>query len=99
LNWLSEVGLSYDDVLKKPNQAQIETLREHLLNDAFSLYETVKDAIEHLPIEARGPIRVAVESYMEIGRVLRQDGFVVKAGRATVPKSRRVMVAWRTLNQ
>ncbi|KAF1838502.1 Lycopene beta-cyclase [Decorospora gaudefroyi] len=99
LNWLSEAGLSYDDVLKNPKQSQIETLREHLLSDAFSLHEKAKDAIEHLPVEARGPIRVAVESYMEIGRVLRQDGFKVKAGRATVPKSRRVMVAWRTLNR
>ncbi|KAL7779160.1 hypothetical protein CFE70_008663 [Pyrenophora teres f. teres 0-1] len=26
LNWLFEAGLSYDDVLKKPNQAQIQTL-------------------------------------------------------------------------
>ncbi|RAR05542.1 terpenoid synthase [Stemphylium lycopersici] len=75
LEWLSEAGLSYDDVLKRPNQARIEALRKRLLNDAFSLYETTKDAIERLPVEARGPIRVAVESYMEIGRVLKQDNF------------------------
>ena len=99
LDWLSDAGMSYDEVLKKPNQAKIETLRTRLLNEAFALYDEAKAAIEHLPIEARGPIRVAVESYMEIGRVLRQDGFIVKAGRATVPKFRRVMVAWRTLNR
>lgn len=99
LEWLSEAGLSYDDVLKRPNQARIEALRKRLLNDAFSLYETTKDAIERLPVEARGPIRVAVESYMEIGRVLKQDNFKVKAGRATVPKLRRIMVAWTTLNR
>ncbi|KAK1911015.1 hypothetical protein P3342_011617 [Pyrenophora teres f. teres] len=99
LNWLFEAGLSYDDVLKKPNQAQIQTLRKHLLNDAFSVYEKAKDSIERLPIEARGPIRVAVESYMEIGRILRNEQYQVKAGRATVPKSRRIVVAWRTLNR
>jgi 15-cis-phytoene synthase/lycopene beta-cyclase len=99
LKWLAEVGLSYDEVLKKPDHTQIEALRKRLLKDAFSLYEEAKDAIERLPIEARGPIRVAVESYMEIGRVLGQDNFKVKAGRATVPKSRRIMVAWRTLNR
>ncbi|CAG5177858.1 uncharacterized protein ALTATR162_LOCUS8413 [Alternaria atra] len=99
LKWLSEVGLSYDEVLKKPDHAQIESLRKRLLKDAFSLYEKAKDAIERLPVEARGPIRVAVESYMEIGRVLGQDKFKVKAGRATVPKSRRIMVAWKTLNR
>ena len=99
LNWLSEAGLSYDEVLKKPNQAQIQTLRKHLLNDAFFVYDKAKDSIERLPIEARGPIRVAVESYMEIGRVLRNEQYRVKAGRATVPQSRRIMVAWRTLNR
>jgi 15-cis-phytoene synthase/lycopene beta-cyclase len=98
VDWLSEAGLSYDEVLQKPNQARIETLRKHLLDDAFSLYEKTKDTIGRLPIQAKRPIRVAVESYMEIGRVLRQDGFEVKAGRATVPKLRRIMVAWRSLN-
>lgn len=99
LKWLSEEGLSYEDVLKRPNQAKVETLRNRLLKEAFSLYETTKDAIERLPPDARGPIRVAVESYMEIGRVLKQDHYKVKAGRATVPKLRRIMVAWTTLNR
>jgi 15-cis-phytoene synthase/lycopene beta-cyclase len=100
LDWLSKAGLSYDEVLKNPTQAQIGVLRRRLLDEAFSLHGEAKVAIERLPVEARGPIRVAVESYMEIGRVLRQEaGFKVKAGRATVPKSRRVMVAWKTLNQ
>ncbi|EMD90081.1 hypothetical protein COCC4DRAFT_184940 [Bipolaris maydis ATCC 48331] len=99
LKWLADVGLSYEDVLKRPNQAQVETLRKRLLKDAFSLYETAKDAIERLPIDARGPIRVAVESYMEIGRVLGQENYKVKAGRATVPKLRRIIVAWTTLNR
>ncbi|CAO2657692.1 Nn.00g038180.m01.CDS01 [Neocucurbitaria sp. VM-36] len=97
--WLSEVGLSYDAVLKNPNEGRIESLRIRLLDDAFSLYGKAKGAMEQLPAEASGPIRVAVESYMEIGRTLRQDGYLVKAGRATVPKWRRVLVAWRTLNE
>ncbi|KAF1841411.1 Lycopene beta-cyclase [Cucurbitaria berberidis CBS 394.84] len=99
LTWLSEVGLSYDAVLKHPDHVQIESLRMRLLDKAFSLYEKATGAIQKLPSEARGPIRVAVESYMEIGRTLREDGYVVKAGRATVPRWRRVMVAWRTLNK
>ena len=44
-------------------------------------------------------MRVAVESYMEIGRVLRQEDYEVKAGRATVPKLKRVRVAWQALNR
>ncbi|KAH9866429.1 hypothetical protein IAQ61_008434 [Plenodomus lingam] len=97
-DWLSEVGLNCDTVLKDPKDPRIEALRGRLLDDAFSFYEEAKLAIAQLPIEAQGPIRVAVESYMEIGRTLKQDGFIVKAGRATVPKWRRVLVAWRTLN-
>lgn len=98
VKWLSEVDLTYDAVLKNPHDPRIEVLRARLLANAFSLYEKAKAAIAQLPVEARGPIRVAVESYMEIGRVLKQDGFVVQAGRATVPKWRRIMVAWKTLN-
>ncbi|KAF2679437.1 Lycopene beta-cyclase [Lentithecium fluviatile CBS 122367] len=99
LAWLDEAGLSYEDVLKDPQGPRIDDLRSRLLDKAFALYEEARGAIEELPVEARGPLRVAVESYMEIGRVLRQEGFVVKAGRATVPKSRRLRVAWSALNK
>ena len=97
--WLKEVGITYDSVLENPNGPEIEDLRSKLLGKAFALYKEARGAIEELPVEARGPIRVAVESYMEIGRVLRQKGYLVKAGRATVPKWRRLRVAWKTLNQ
>jgi 15-cis-phytoene synthase/lycopene beta-cyclase len=99
LDWLREAGLTYDQALSHPNDAQMESLRTRLLDNAFSLYEGARGAIESLPVEARGPIRVAVESYMEIGRTLRQKGYTVKAGRATVPKWRRIVVAWKTLNK
>jgi 15-cis-phytoene synthase/lycopene beta-cyclase len=99
LDWLQEASLTYDQALKNPNDVRMESLRTRLLDNAFSLYEGARDAIERLPVEARGPIRVAVESYMEIGRALRQKGYTVKAGRATVPKWRRILVAWKTLNK
>jgi 15-cis-phytoene synthase/lycopene beta-cyclase len=99
LDWLREAGISYDQALSAPNDPRMEGLRTKLLDNAFSLYEGARGAIESLPIEARGPIRVAVESYMEIGRTLRKKGYTVKAGRATVPKWRRIVVAWRTLNK
>ncbi|CAI6336820.1 unnamed protein product [Periconia digitata] len=99
LSWLQEHSLKYADVVQHPHGDVIENMRTRLLAKAFTLYTSVRGAIEELPIEARGPIRVAVESYMEIGRVLQQDGYVVKAGRATVPKARRLRVAWSVLNQ
>jgi len=98
-SWLKEVGITYESVLENPQGPKIEDLRTKLLNKAFAMYNDARDAIEELPAEACGPIRVAVESYMEIGRVLRQEGYVVKAGRATVPKWRRLLVAWKTLNR
>ncbi|KAF2820032.1 Lycopene beta-cyclase [Ophiobolus disseminans] len=99
LDWLREHGLTYKEALEHPSDARMERLRTRLLENAFSLYEGARAAIESLPVEARGPIRVAVESYMEIGRTLRKEGYTVKAGRATVPKWRRLMVAWKTLNR
>ncbi|KAF2438652.1 Lycopene beta-cyclase [Karstenula rhodostoma CBS 690.94] len=99
MTWLKEAGKTYHSVLQDPEGAGVEDLRSKLLGKAFALYEDARGAIEELPSEARGPIRVAVESYMEIGRVLRQKGYAVKAGRATVPRWRRIGVAWKTLHQ
>ncbi|RSL42145.1 hypothetical protein CEP54_015588 [Fusarium duplospermum] len=97
--WLKEKGLEAKDVIKSPSSPVIGELRQRLLDSAFAKYELARGAIEELPPEARGPIRVAVESYMEIGRVLREPGYSVRAGKATVPLWRRVRVAWSALRQ
>ena len=97
--WLEQEGLTPEDVLKDPNCLKVEVVRQRLLNEAMDIYLKARSAIEQLPIEARGPMRVAVESYMEIGRVLRTPGYRTKAGRATVPKLRRMQVAWNALSQ
>ncbi|KAK4983075.1 hypothetical protein LTR50_007427 [Elasticomyces elasticus] len=80
--------------------SKTEILRARLLDRAFALYASARPAIEELPPDAnaRKGMRVAVESYMEIGRVLRRKkGYKVKAGRATVGRWRRVGVAWWAL--
>lgn len=86
--------------------AEILECRRRILAIAFESYVNNRDAIEDLPQYARGGIRVAVESYVEIGRTLRkriQKGEPLdfagggKAGRASVPKLRRVWVGWRTM--
>ncbi len=97
--WLEEEGLSPQDVIEKPTGPGIERLRTRLLGKAFILYEEARGAMTHLPPEARAPMRVAVESYMEIGRVLSEKGYKTKAGKATVPKLRRIRVAWKALQQ
>lgn len=97
--WLKEESLVPEDIIKDPTSSKAEALRQRLLDSAFVIYDEAKGAIEQLPMEARGPMRVAVESYVEIGRVLREPGYSIKAGRATVPKSRRLRVAWHALNK
>ncbi|RSM12529.1 Bifunctional lycopene cyclase/phytoene synthase [Fusarium oligoseptatum] len=97
--WLKEKGLEAEDVIQNSSSPAIGGLRQRLLDHAFAKYELARGAIEELPPEARGPIRVAVESYMEIGRVLREPGYSVRAGKATVPLWRRVRVAWSALRQ
>jgi len=76
---------------------KLDTIRGRLLERAFAYYEKSRGAIEELPREARSPMRVAVESYMQIGRELKRPGFKVKAGRATVPRWKRIAVGWRAL--
>ena len=85
---------------------EVMPLRSRILDMAFSLYAENRDAIEELPAYARDGIRVAVESYMEIGRVLRERlnnhqplDFAGggKKGRASVPRLRRLWVGWSTM--
>ena len=98
-SWLKEVGLNPQDVLKKPGDSLIEKLRGRLLDKAFGIYKEAQPALAQLPYDARAPMRVAVESYMEIGKVLREKGYKVKEGKATVPKLRRLKVAWKALSE
>ncbi|EMC97868.1 hypothetical protein BAUCODRAFT_66702 [Baudoinia panamericana UAMH 10762] len=86
-------GAEQDDFFLK----KLSTIRQRLLDRAFHFYDRSVGAIEELPAPARAPMRVAVESYMQIARELRKPGFKVKAGRATVPVWKRLWVAWRML--
>ncbi|KAK3691499.1 hypothetical protein LTR37_018637 [Vermiconidia calcicola] len=76
---------------------KVETVRQRLLERAFTFYQNSIGAIEQLPYPARAPMRVAVESYMQIARELQRPGYKVKGGRATVPVLKRLWVAWSAL--
>ncbi|ORY67322.1 Phytoene synthase [Pseudomassariella vexata] len=100
-NWLKEEGLTPRDIIKAPRQAIVENLRGRLLDAAFEEYARSRSTMDMLPKDVRGPMIVAVESYMEIGRVLREKKGVPSSsrpGRATVPRSRRILVAWKVLS-
>jgi 15-cis-phytoene synthase/lycopene beta-cyclase len=98
-SWLKEEELRPENIISHPGSSKAEALRQRVLDHAMALYSEARGAIQELPAAARGPMRVAVESYVEIGRVLRTPGYKVKAGRATVPKLRRLIVAWNALRQ
>lgn len=97
--WLKEAGASTKDVLESPKSAVVRQLQARLLDDAFDIYQEAHSALAELPVEARAPMRVAIESYMEIGRVLRESEYRTKRGKATVPKLRRLRVAWNALRE
>ncbi|KAK1492246.1 squalene/phytoene synthase [Colletotrichum tamarilloi] len=98
-SWLKEEGLTPKDVLANPNSEGAGNVRRRILAKAFDHYGEARDSMKWIPSEARGPMVVAVESYMEIGRVLMRNGGAAAdgSGRATVPKLRRIWVAWSTL--
>ena len=102
--WLEEHGISPENMVRSKGQLpQVPQLRRRLLEAAMKIYEESRSSIEELPCEATGPMRVAVESYIEIARVLLRSGDQMefsgggKAGRASVPTARRLWVGWRTL--
>lgn len=95
-----------DEMSASQEAQEVLQARKRILQTAFEGYAANRDAIEALPPYARGGIRVAVESYVEIGRVLRDRiarGLPLdfagggKKGRASVPKLRRIWVGWRTM--
>lgn len=100
-NWLKEEGVTPRDIIKAPRQAVVDKLRERLLHAAFREYARSRTNMNMLPDDVRGPMIVAVESYMEIGRVLREKKSMQSSKnpkRATVPRSRRLWVAWKVLS-
>lgn len=96
--WLKEEGITSEDILQKRpgTEEAIDRMRRRLLGKAFERYRCSRPSMEMIPHQARGPMIVAVESYMEIGRVLAEGGLRVE-GKATVPAWRRVSVVWKTL--
>ncbi|KAK4181350.1 Phytoene synthase/Lycopene cyclase [Triangularia setosa] len=90
--WLKEEGLTPEDIVARPRGMQVENLRRRLLREAFKLYDGARPKMNGIPKEARGPMIGAVETYMEIGRVLREleGGVELERGKATVPGGRRL---------
>lgn len=62
---------SVEEAIRATEENKIVKIRnEKLLKQAFAIYQEARPVMDLLPEEARRPMIVAVESYMEIGRVL-----------------------------
>jgi len=97
-SWLHAEGLTPEDVILHPDGENVQRFRRKILDMAFTVYQEVRPSMKHLPREARGPMILVVESYMEIGRVLRESyNWTLELGQATVPTHRRVTMAIKTL--
>ena len=97
--WLRDAGLTPETVIEDTFRPEVARLRERLLSKAFAMYRHARPVMRWIPQQARGPMIVAVENYMEIGRVLRERDFleVRDPRRATVPARRRLWVAAKAL--
>ncbi|CAD6448112.1 b1b0fd73-e466-4187-9a57-cf96a570038e [Sclerotinia trifoliorum] len=98
-SWLEKESLKPQQIVNNPTGPVIVKLRERLLEKAFAIYREARPAIEKIPGDAKVSMRVVVESYVEIGRVMRERECKITQGRATVPKLRRIGVVWKALNQ
>lgn len=94
--WLDEVGLTPGDVFECPNIPIMYGLQERMLQKADRYYQISRGAIEELPRGVRGPLRATVESYMDIGRLLREQKgtSLARASKMRVPLMRRLKVGW-----
>jgi 15-cis-phytoene synthase/lycopene beta-cyclase len=98
VSWLKEVYLTPEMIIRDPLCKETFVFRERLLDEAFRLWNYARPLMNGLPDGGRGPMVVAVENYMEIGRVLRTNrGQVRTVGKATVPVSRRLWVSIKAL--
>jgi 15-cis-phytoene synthase/lycopene beta-cyclase len=94
-SWLREAGLTPCDVLAQPKSAKVERLRYRLLDKADACYQESVGAIDDLPSEGRGGIRTTIESYMIIGKMIRENKSIDNGSeKLKVPLGRRLRVAW-----
>lgn len=96
--WLKEEGITCERILTEPFGAAVEKVRSRLLALAFKNYYEALDEMSELPPEVISPMKVAVESYMEIARALTEKNYRIKDGRVVIPIWRRLRVAWRALS-
>ncbi|KAI9925095.1 hypothetical protein MW887_006503 [Aspergillus wentii] len=96
--WLKEAGMTPSHVIAHPTDPRLHSLKMRLLDKADECHDSTEMVIRELPREVQGPIRVTVEGYMEIGKMLRETGATVGTEKPKVSLWRRLRVAYRAVS-
>ena len=93
-DWLSEVGLTADELIENPQMTSaLATVVKRLLSHADTLYEQSLMGIADLPLRSRPAINAARRIYAAIGEQILANGYDVINLRAYVPTSRKLFLA------
>lgn len=93
LSWLEEAGLEPDTFLARPaTSPALAWVLDRLLAEAERLYARAETGLVGLPSSCRPGIRAARRLYEGIGGELRRRGLDPFAGRAVVPRRRKVLL-------
>ncbi|KAA8644423.1 terpene cyclase [Aspergillus tanneri] len=93
-SWLNEEGLTPSMVVENPTHPRLAVLRDRLLDKAETCAKDSQEAIDELPSKIRGPLRVTILSYMEIGKALRELQVSACDSKLKLPWWRLFKVAW-----
>ena len=98
LNWLTEAGMTPDQLLKQPHASpELKHVVSRLLDEADRLYKQSYAGIAELPADCRAAILAAGLIYAEIGHQLRREGLDSISRRTVVSTRRKLLLlvsAW-----
>lgn len=88
--WLDQVGIESDSLLKEDNRIELVGLVERLLREADRRYASAREGLKYLPLRAAFAVAAAASVYSEIGTLVRERGAAAWETRSIVGKTRKL---------
>lgn len=88
--WLDQVGVTPDAILKEDNRIELVGLVERLLREADRRYASAREGLKYLPLRAAFAVATAASVYSEIGTLVRERGAAAWETRSIVGKTRKL---------